>query len=242
MEDARCAFSPIPGGDSSSLFAVFDGHGGAFSSRFAATNIQRVVCDTEAWKSRDLSAESLSSALFESLLTLDRELAAEPRMVWDGADGAEDCSGATALVAMVTPDLVAVANCGDCEALLVTGDDWGGAALSRPHKPTDEGEEKRIVDAGLTVKEARVDGILAVSRSLGDFRFKQNAQKKAEEQAVTALAEVQIHVRSAKDVLLLLACDGIWDVVSHSEAAVLLKGQLQVCGTPLVSCAPLLYA
>ena len=228
MEDARCAYSPIPFNDSVSLFAVFDGHGGAFSSRFAASNIQRVIFSSEAWQSCDLSPKALSSVLSGALLALDLELAAEPRMVWGGKDDTEDCSGATALVALVTPSHVALANCGDCEAVLIAGEDWEGLPLSLPHKPTDEGELRRISDAGLTVKDNRVDGILAVSRSLGDFRFKQNAEKPAETQAVTALADVHIHARSDKEVLLLMACDGIWDVLSHSEAAALMKAQLQV--------------
>jgi len=228
MEDARCAYSPIPGDDSISLFAVFDGHGGAYSSRFAATNIQRIICNSEVWKSCDRSPEAIVSLLSASMMALDQELAVEPRMVWVGKEDTEDCSGATALVAIVTPAHIALANCGDCEAVVLSGADWKATPLSQPHKPTDDGERQRIEAAGLSVKEGRVDGILAVSRSLGDFRFKQNAGKQPAEQAVTALADVQIHARSDQDVLLLMACDGIWDVLSHSDAAAIMKSHLEV--------------
>jgi len=45
--------------------------------------------------------------------------------------------------------------------------------LSFDHKPDDEEEEKRVRNAGGYVTGGRVEGDLAVSRGLGDFRFKQ---------------------------------------------------------------------
>ncbi len=47
-------------------------------------------------------------------------------------------------------------------------------ALSEDHKPENELEKKRIEAAGGTVSENRVNGNLNLSRSLGDFEYKQN--------------------------------------------------------------------
>lgn len=47
-------------------------------------------------------------------------------------------------------------------------------ALSEDHKPENEFEKKRIEAAGGTVSENRVNGNLNLSRSLGDFEYKQN--------------------------------------------------------------------
>jgi len=47
--------------------------------------------------------------------------------------------------------------------------------LSFDHKPTNEGERTRIVEAGGTVEAGRVNGNLALSRALGDFEFKMNS-------------------------------------------------------------------
>jgi protein phosphatase 2C family protein 2/3 len=58
-------------------------------------------------------------------------------------------------------------------------------ALSEDHKPNNENEVKRIVAAGGWVQLNRVNGNLALSRALGDFIFKRNDSKKAEEQIVT---------------------------------------------------------
>lgn len=57
--------------------------------------------------------------------------------------------------------------------------------LSFDHKPANESEAKRIIAAGGWVEFNRVNGNLALSRALGDFIFKRNDSKSAEEQIVT---------------------------------------------------------
>jgi protein phosphatase 2C family protein 2/3 len=74
---------------------------------------------------------------------------------------------------------------------------------------------------------------LALSRALGDFIFKRNSDKRPEEQVVTGEIEkmMEFHIfwfdLAAPDVVIktinenwefiLLACDGIWDVLSNEE-------------------------
>jgi serine/threonine protein phosphatase PrpC len=53
------------------------------------------------------------------------------------------------------------------------------------HKPCNNTEYKRIQAAGGWVELNRVNGNLALSRALGDFMFKRNEEKTAEEQIVT---------------------------------------------------------
>ena len=59
--------------------------------------------------------------------------------------------------------------------------------LSFDHKPNHERELKRIKAAGGFVEFNRVNGNLALSRALGDFNFKRNEQRSAEEQIVTGM-------------------------------------------------------
>ena len=62
--------------------------------------------------------------------------------------GVIDKSGSCALVVLIVGDMCYVANVGDSRALL-SGD--GGQRifpLTRDHKPTDEAERKRIIEAG----------------------------------------------------------------------------------------------
>ncbi|KAK4559925.1 hypothetical protein RGQ29_008925 [Quercus rubra] len=76
--------------------------------------------------------------------------------------------GSTAVVALLTPDHIVVANCGDSRAVLCRG----GVAipLSQDHKPDRSDELARIEAAGgrvIFVNGARVAGILAMSRAIG---------------------------------------------------------------------------
>ena len=86
----------------------------------------------------------------------------------------EGDSGTTACIVMLTPSWVVCANAGDSRSVISR---LGNKAvpLSYDHKPDDEPEERRIRDAGGYVAGGRVEGDLAVSRGLGDFRFKNMA-------------------------------------------------------------------
>ncbi|KAE8712043.1 Protein phosphatase 2C 37 [Hibiscus syriacus] len=82
-----------------------------------------------------------------------------------------DAVGSTAVVAIVTPDMIIVANCGDSRAVLCRN----GIALplSDDHKPDRPDELLRIEEAGGRViywDGPRVLGVLAMSRAIGKFQ------------------------------------------------------------------------
>ena len=83
-------------------------------------------------------------------------------------------SGTTAVVVVLTPTSLVCANAGDSRAVYAK-DGARAVPLSYDHKPDDEEEERRIREAGGYVSGGRVEGDLAVSRGLGDFRFKEEA-------------------------------------------------------------------
>lgn len=149
----------------------------------------------------------------------------------------EGDSGTTANVVIIAPQWVVCANAGDSRSVFSK---HGNKAvpLSYDHKPDDEEEERRIRAAGGYVAGGRVEGDLAVSRGLGDFRFKHmqtvlsggkgsKADDKAEkdqnmvepdDQKVSPVPDVIIQNRSAdKDEFIIVACDGIWDVQTNYE-------------------------
>ena len=82
---------------------------------------------------------------------------------------AREFSGACANVILIYRDTIYVANLGDCRAVL--GRSRGKAiGLSRDHKASIE--KSRIRKVGGFVKNGRVNGILAISRTIGDREFK----------------------------------------------------------------------
>ena len=73
---------------------------------------------------------------------------------------------------MITPKHYFVFNVGDSRTVLVRNKQLQFA--TEDHKPTNEGEKRRIEGANGKVIINRINGSLAVSRALGDFDYKAN--------------------------------------------------------------------
>lgn len=151
----------------------------------------------------------------------------------------DEDSGSTAVVVVLTPQWVVCANAGDSRSVLCKQGNTP-VPMSYDHKPDDDDEERRIKAAGGYVASGRVEGDLAVSRGLGDYRFKevntvllgneyytstttagsddQNAPRAPEHLKVTACPDIIVQNRNVDtDEFLVVACDGIWDVQSNYD-------------------------
>ena len=105
-------------------------------------------------------------------------------------DSGKSFAGCTATVILVTRTEIICANAGDSRTVMSRG---GRAKdMSEDHKPDNSGELSRIQRSGGFVEEGRVNGMLALSRALGDFEYKNNPQVLAKDQAVSAFPEVRI--------------------------------------------------
>jgi serine/threonine protein phosphatase PrpC len=145
-----------------------------------------------------------------ALMAIDAEMAQLQEI-----ESGHDQSGSTSVMTLITKSHIVCANTGDSRAVLCRGGEQ--VPLSHDHKPFNPGEKERIENAGSHVKFNRVNGDLAVSRALGDFVYKRCETVEAEHQAVTAFPEVIAEVRHPRDEFIVLACDGIWDVMSSQE-------------------------
>ncbi|XP_053598809.1 probable protein phosphatase CG10417 [Microplitis demolitor] len=126
-------------------------------------------------------------------------------------------SGCTAVVAILQGDDLYVANAGDSRCVLCR--DGQALELSLDHKPEDDPEMKRIVNAGGKVTaDGRVNGGLNLSRALGDHAYKQNTKLPAQDQMISAMPDVRhVKVDPQRDDFLILACDGIWNFMTSAE-------------------------
>jgi len=185
------------------LLAVFDGHSGAD----AAEMLQATVMPT-LLRQPELTMTPLV-ALGSAVESSEAHLLAGLRTNGSGA-------GSTALLALLTDNTLHLANVGDCRAVL------GGAgnaarALTRDHKPTCPIELQRILsdDADATVSDdGYLYGDLGVARALGNPAHKANA-KWAALSAVPELVSVEL---GPDNDVLVLASDGLWDVIGNAEA------------------------
>ncbi|CAK5009267.1 unnamed protein product [Meloidogyne enterolobii] len=99
-----------------------------------------------------------------------------------------------------------------------------------------EEESKRIFAAGGWVEFNRVNGNLALSRALGDFAFKANKNLSAREQIVTACPEVETCTITVEHEFIILACDGIWDVMTSQEVIDFCRTRLASGSSPDLVC------
>ncbi|KAF8025637.1 hypothetical protein BT93_F2471 [Corymbia citriodora subsp. variegata] len=119
-------------------------------------------------------------------------------------------AGSTAVVVVLSACQIIVGNCGDSRAVLCRGNE--AVPLTVDHKPNREDELKRITEAGgkvLCTDCERVEGILSMSRAIGDRFLKP---------WVIPVPEVTFMTRSEDDDFLILASDGVWNVMSNEEA------------------------
>ncbi|RYP05132.1 hypothetical protein DL764_004017 [Monosporascus ibericus] len=105
------------------------------------------------------------------------------------------------------------ANVGDARIILCRA--GKALRLSYDHKGSDENEGKRIANAGGLILNNRVNGVLAVTRALGDTYMKDLVTGHPYTTETVIQAEL--------DEFIIIACDGLWDVCSDQEAVDLVR-------------------
>ena len=210
-----------------SFFAVFDGHAGAKVSAYCAEQLVLAITGNEDFKGSiktpngQQMIDNVKKGIKTGFLNLDDKMREMPEVV-----SGEDKSGSTAVGVMVSPTHLFFANCGDSRAILCRN---GEVTFSTTdHKPFNQAEKERIQNAGGSVMIQRVNGSLAVSRALGDFDYKNVQGKGPCEQLVSPEPEVFLEPRNEKDEFIVLACDGIWDVMNNEELCDFVKSRMQL--------------
>ncbi|EDV39636.1 uncharacterized protein Dana_GF24378 [Drosophila ananassae] len=202
MEDSHTHILSLPDDPGAAFFAVYDGHGGATVAQYAGKHLHKFVLRRPEYNDNDIEG-----ALQQGFLDIDYEMLHKES--WG-----DQMAGSTAVVVLVKDNKLYCANAGDSRAIACVNGKL--EILSLDHKPNNEAESKRIIEGGGWVEFNRVNGNLALSRALGDFVFKR-ANKKPEDQIVTAYPDVETRKIMEDWEFIVLACDGIWDVMSNTE-------------------------
>lgn len=107
---------------------------------------------------------------------------------------------------------------------------WPLIQESVDHKPSHPTEKARIEAAGGHVTEddpPRLDGNLAVSRGLGDFEYKSGSDLPVGEQKVSCVPDIYEINGLQPGSILILCCDGVWDVMNGQEIGCLVRDTLR---------------
>ncbi|CAE5966875.1 unnamed protein product [Arabidopsis arenosa] len=185
MEDAVSIHPSFLQRNSENLhfYGVFDGHG----CSHVAEKCRERLHDIVKKEVEVMASDEWKETMVKSFQKMDKEVSQrECNLVVNGANRSMknscrcelqspqcDAVGSTAVVSVVTPEKIIVSNCGDSRAVLCRN----GVAipLSVDHKPDRPDELIRIQQAGGRViywDGARVLGVLAMSRAIGDNYLK----------------------------------------------------------------------
>ncbi|KAK1881320.1 protein phosphatase 1bb isoform X2 [Gymnodraco acuticeps] len=225
MEDAHTAAVGLPHGLTDwSFFAVYDGHAGSRVANYCSGHLlEHILSGGAEFSSGSGSVDGVKDGIRLGFLNIDEYM----RSFSDLRQGL-DRSGSTAVCVLLSPTHLYFINCGDSRAVLSRETKVGFS--TQDHKPCNPREKERIQNAGGSVMIQRVNGSLAVSRALGDYDYKCVDGKGPTEQLVSPEPEVYVLERAAEgDEFVVLACDGIWDVMSNEELCEFVRSRLLVC-------------
>lgn len=237
MEDRYVIEDAINNDPSFSLFGVFDGHGGSEVPEFVRLHFTQVLCSTKGFNEQKYE-EALNETFFEldELLRSEKgriELLeiykkdkpkTEPKTeehlqlnifksIFDPRT-VENCniamfSGCTVSVCLIINNQIYIANAGDSRVIAIKKDN---IIYTTPiHLPFQKEEEERIVNANGILEDNRINGIINLSRCIGDLEYKKDIRLKRNQQII--IAEPKITSLSIENVdYVVLASDGLWNV------------------------------
>jgi len=196
MEDAHVCIDSFGGGDKNAFFGVYDGHGVRGAVNYTQAHLHQNFLSF-------LKEKEPSEAFVEAYVKTDKDM--ESANI--------GYSGTTVVTSYIKyteegKRILYAANAGDARAVISR--EGKALRLTYDHKGSDESEQKRIQEAGGLVVMNRVSGILAVTRSLGDHKMKKYVIGTPHTSEPIELNE--------NDSFLIIACDGLWDIVSDQEA------------------------
>ena len=242
MEDKFLVKLNIGPKKSTHIFGIFDGHGGREVSKFISDHFVEEFLKNENYEKGDIK-----TCLKETFLNLDKKLLEQSSMQEmtedhflfmqefnlseeseiniiedNGYKYIEDISytrGSAAIVLVIHNHTeLYFANIGDSRGIIIrNGNNF--VRMTNDHKPNNNDEKKRIKKAGSKILDNRINGLLNMSRSFGDYQFKLRRDLRQVEQAVSACPEITFMKRTKRELFIVLACDGVWDCANNSQIA-----------------------
>ena len=199
MEDKGKSIDNFNNTKVNTLFELFDGHGGDYVAKYLQHNFDAIYR-----KNLALTPSDIEDALRTSFFEIDDKL----NSVHNPDVGSTGC-----VVHVFKPSpynlKVYCANVGDTRCSLISPTKI--KRLSYDHRASDPKEKQRVITLGGVIENDRVDGVLMLTRVFGDFELKSRGVNCNPDITCTNIDLEE------KNQYLIIACDGIWDVLSEED-------------------------
>lgn len=231
MEDAHIIALNQGPKYSTHIFGVFDGHGGREVAVFVQNHFVKEFLSNKSYLKGDvkqglketflkmdamlLQPEGMKETMLESIKFYSENNEHPPEM--SSNSNVAFNIGCTANVLVIDDNELYFANAGDSRSILIKKGE--AISMSIDHKPELPNEASRISKAGGKITDGRVQGVLNLTRSIGDLTFKQRHNKRPEEQIITSNPDVLFDTLSKDCDFIVMGCDGIWDCITNEEMA-----------------------
>ena len=187
-----------------SYFGLFDGHSGKEVGIYLMENLHKIL--SQELKNNNIeNSENMQNVIKNSFEKIDKEI---------NNQNFKNDTGSTGTVLLLYRDnnsktgkSLICANVGDSKAYLINKKEM--KSITKDHKCTDANEVKRIRDTGGIVFRERVFGTLMLTRSFGD--------KEMKKYGVLSTPDIFCHNIEDDDLFVIIASDGVWDVVEEDE-------------------------
>ncbi|XP_014240084.1 mucin-17-like isoform X2 [Cimex lectularius] len=183
---------------SASYYAVFDGHNGTDAATYSCAHLHQFLVENENYPHYP------EKALSQAFQQTDERFIDKSKKNMDHLE-----SGTTAVCVLLRPyeKKLYTAWLGDSQAILVSR---GGKlkCLVNPHRPSRKDERERIESMGgdvLWLGMYRVNGFLAVSRAIGDKKYKPYVTSEPDIKTINLVGDEEF---------LVIASDGLWDFIN----------------------------
>ncbi|RPA79164.1 PP2C-domain-containing protein [Ascobolus immersus RN42] len=200
-------------------FAIFDGHAGTYAAEWCGKKLHLVLEENM----RKNPGKPIPEILDSTFTDCDDQLEKLPVkssgctavtavLRWEDRPVEDEGAAPDSKLSTTRKRVLYTANVGDARIILCRN--GKALRLSYDHKGSDDSEGKRVASAGGLILNNRVNGVLAVTRALGDSYMKE---------LVTGHPYTTETVLTEEDEFILLACDGLWDVCSDQDAVNLVR-------------------
>ena len=191
-----------------SLFGIFDGHGGNDVVKYIKDRLPEII------KTNILNNNSYDNSM-ETKISLAFNKIDEELKFYDS-----EHTGSTATILLLDENQIYCANVGDSSAFIVY--DNYLKKINIDHKCSDPKEEERIIRSGGKITKNRVMGQLVLSRCLGDLYCKKYG--------VSNIPDISINKLERNIKYIVVASDGVWDVVGENDLMNLSKNRKNADG------------